>query len=78
MTHYDYYDYSICKNSSFQFSGLLRHEIMDYMFNDPTMLEDLDFLYKSDAARKILFYYQVSPHVALIDTYFTNVAGRAG
>ena len=41
-----------------QFSGLLRHEIMDFMFNDPAMLDDLDFLYKSDNARKILFYYQ--------------------
>ena len=34
-----------------QFSGLLRHEIMDYMFNDPAMLDDLDYLYKSDNAR---------------------------
>jgi hypothetical protein len=32
---------------------------MDYMLNDPTMLEDLDFLYKNDVARKVLFYYQV-------------------
>ena len=31
---------------------------MDFMFNDPAMLDDLDFLYKSDNARKILFYYQ--------------------
>ena len=31
---------------------------MDYMFNDPAMLDDLDFLYKSDNARKILFYFQ--------------------
>ena len=44
--------------SCMQFSGLLRHEIMDYMFNDPAMLDDLDFLYKSDNARKILFYFQ--------------------
>ena len=34
-----------------QFSGLLRPEIMDYMFNDPAMLDDLDYLYKSDNAR---------------------------
>ena len=40
-----------------QFSGLLRHEIMDYMFNDPAMLDDLDYLYKSDNAR----YYPVLP-----------------
>ena len=31
---------------------------MDFMFNDPAMLDDLDFLYKSDNARKILFYFQ--------------------
>ena len=43
-----------------QLSGLLRHEIMDFMFSNPTMLDDLDFLYKSDTARKLMFYYQVS------------------
>jgi len=32
---------------------------MDFMFSDPTMLDDLDFLYKSDTARKLMFYYQV-------------------
>ena len=46
-----------------QLSGLLRHEIMDFMFSDPTMLDDLDFLYKSDSARKLMFYYQVCPCV---------------
>jgi hypothetical protein len=45
-----------------QLSGLLRHEIMDFMFSDPTMLDDLDFLYKSDTARKLMFYYQVQLH----------------
>jgi hypothetical protein len=45
-----------------QLSGLLRHEIMDFMFSNPTMLDDLDFLYKSDTARKLMFYYQVSCH----------------
>ena len=39
-------------------SGLIRHEIMDFMFSNPTMLDDLDFLYKSDTARKLMFYYQ--------------------
>lgn len=43
-------------------SGLIRHEIMDFMFANPTMLDDLDFLYKSDTARKLMFYYQVSGH----------------
>ena len=41
-----------------QLSGLLRHEIMDFMFSNPTMLDDLDYLYKSDTARKLMFYYQ--------------------
>merc|ERR1712212_997697 len=30
------------------------------MFSNPTMLDDLDFLYKSDTARKLMFYYQAS------------------
>jgi hypothetical protein len=38
---------------------LLRHEVMDFMFSNPTMLDDLDFLYKSDTARKLMFFYQV-------------------
>ena len=33
---------------------------MDFMFSNPTMLDDLDFLYKSDTARKLMFYYQVT------------------
>ena len=28
---------------------------------DPVILEELDFLYKSDCARKMVFYYQVCP-----------------
>ena len=28
------------------------------MFSNPTMLDDLDYLYKSDTARKLMFYYQ--------------------
>lgn len=31
---------------------------MDFMFSNPTMLDDLDYLYKSDTARKLMFYYQ--------------------
>ena len=31
---------------------------MDFMFSNPTMLDDLDFLYKSDTARKLMFYDQ--------------------
>lgn len=32
--------------------------MMDFMFADPTMLDDLDFLFKNDAARRLMFYYQ--------------------
>jgi len=38
---------------------MLRHELMDFMFADPAMLDDLDYLFKSDLARSLLFYYQV-------------------
>ena len=38
------------------------------MFSNPTMLDDLDFLYKSDTARKLMFYYQVRFHQKSFDT----------
>ena len=44
-----------------QLSGLRRREIMDLMFDNPLMLEDLDFLLRDEAARKLLVYYQPSP-----------------
>ena len=31
---------------------------MESMFANPIMLDDLDFLYKNDMARKVLFFYQ--------------------
>ena len=31
---------------------------MDFMFADPTMLDDMDFLFKSDLARRLMFYHQ--------------------
>ena len=37
---------------------MLRHELMDFMFADPTMLDDMDFLFKSDLARRLMFYHQ--------------------
>lgn len=37
---------------------MLRHELMEFMFADPTMLDDFDFLFKSDLARRLMFYYQ--------------------
>ena len=38
--------------------SILRHEMMDFMFADPTMLDDLDYLFKSDLARRLMFYHQ--------------------
>ena len=41
------------------FSGLNRHELMKFIFEIPTILEDLDVLFKDETARRVLFYYQV-------------------
>ena len=40
------------------FTGIMRHEMMEFMFADPTMLDDLDYLFKSDMARRLMFYHQ--------------------
>jgi hypothetical protein len=32
---------------------------MESVFEEPTMLEHLDFLFKDDMARRLLFYHQV-------------------
>ena len=37
----------------------MKHEIMDFMFADPTMFDDLDHLFKSEVGRKLMFYHQV-------------------
>ena len=42
----------------FQFNGLIKLAILEFIFEDPTILDELDHLYKSDTARKLLFYYQ--------------------
>ena len=42
----------------FQFNGLIKLSILEFIFEDPTILDELDHLYKSDTARKLLFYYQ--------------------
>ena len=41
-----------------QLSGLRRHEIMDFMFDNPLMLEDVDFLLRDESARKLLVNFQ--------------------
>jgi hypothetical protein len=45
---------------------------MDFMFNDPAMLDHLDFLFKSDNARKLLFYYQVIVFVSSLIHAFSS------
>ena len=45
-----------------------RHEIMESMFANPIMLDDLDFLYKSDNARKVLFFHQVRSTTVSVST----------
>ena len=41
-----------------QFTGLTKHNILEYIFEDPTILDELDHLYKSDQSKKLLFYFQ--------------------
>ena len=36
----------------------MRHEVMDLMFENPTILEDLDFLFKDESARRMMVFYQ--------------------
>ena len=36
----------------------MRHEVMDLMFENPTILEDLDFLFKDETARRMMVFYQ--------------------
>ena len=46
---------------------------MEFIFEDPTILDELDYLYKSDVARKLLFYYQPDPPVS--EDEIKNVSG---
>ena len=41
-----------------QLTGLSRHQIMEFIIDKPIMLQELDFLFKDESARKLLFYYQ--------------------
>ena len=51
----------------------MRQDIIQQMLDDPTMLDELDHLYKTDSGRKMLFYYQViksvSIRVSRVDLY---------
>ena len=36
-----------------------RHDIMESMFANPAIVDELDFFFKDDTARRLLFYHQV-------------------
>ena len=41
------------------FQGLIKHQILEFVFEDPTILDELDHLYKTlDLGKKLLFYFQ--------------------
>ena len=40
------------------FSGLHKLAILEFIFEDPTILDELDHLCKSEVAKKLLFYFQ--------------------
>ena len=48
-----------------QVAGVMRQDIIQQMLDDPTMLDELDHLYKTDSGRKMLFYYQVIKSVSI-------------
>lgn len=43
----------------FQITGLPRPSILNFMFEQPLILDELDLLYKGDKTKSIVFYYQV-------------------
>ena len=47
------------KKSFFLSQGLIKHQILEFVFEDPTILDELDHLYKTlDLGKKLLFYFQ--------------------
>ena len=41
------------------YPGLIKHQILEFVFEDPTILDELDHLYKTlDLGKKLLFYFQ--------------------
>ena len=41
-----------------QIAGIMRQDIIQFVLNDPIILDELDYLYKTDTGRKMLFFYQ--------------------
>ena len=40
-------------------TGLPRPAILNFMFEQPLILDELDLLYKTDTTKRVIFYYQV-------------------
>ena len=40
-------------------TGLPRPAILNFMFEQPLILDELDLLYKTDTKKRVIFYYQV-------------------
>ena len=63
----------------FPLSGLSRHQIMDFIIENPNMLEELDFLFKDETARKLIFYFQPEELPVYSETHRTlDRAGGGG
>ena len=43
---------------------MLRQDIIQFVLNDPIMLDELDVLYKTETGRKIVFFHQVRLRIA--------------
>ena len=41
----------------------MRHEIMEHIFENPTILEEMDFLFKDDTARRMMVFYQPEENI---------------
>ena len=52
-------------------SGIIRHEVMEFMFEDPTIFEDLDVFFKDETARRLLFFHQVKTN--MMYNYVINI-----
>ena len=49
-------------------TGLPRPAILNFMFEQPLILDELDLLYKTDTKKRVIFYYQVTTSFLLVDT----------
>ena len=49
---------------------------MDQMFENPTILEELDFLFKDDTARRMMVYYQPEEINRKVEDTLTIVRSR--